>query len=71
MFFEVMRMYVQLAYYSTAARKYDFQDLLGIIEVSCHNNATCGVTGILLYGERMFLQSQGLGVTSRSLSNPC
>ncbi|WP_022950030.1 phosphate-starvation-inducible PsiE family protein [Methylohalobius crimeensis] len=48
---------IRLSYISQARQSFSDQELDGLLTVSRANNGACGVTGILFYGNKMFLQT--------------
>lgn len=48
---------IRLSYISQARQSFSEQELEGLLRVSRANNGACGVTGILFYGNAMFLQT--------------
>ncbi|MBN2702293.1 MAG: phosphate-starvation-inducible PsiE family protein [Methylohalobius sp. ZOD2] len=50
-------MMIRLSYISQARQSFSDQELEGLLRVSRANNGACGVTGILFYGNAMFLQT--------------
>ncbi|GAB4354097.1 MAG: hypothetical protein Kow0060_04980 [Methylohalobius crimeensis] len=50
-------MMIRLSYISQARQSFSEQELEGLLRVSRANNGACGVTGILFYGNAMFLQT--------------
>lgn len=48
---------IRLSYISQARQSFSDQELEGLLRVSRANNGACGVTGILFYGNAMFLQT--------------